>query len=76
LGVHSVSVALGLRNSDARGDIAMRLGFALIGALVVFDLVLALLASIGLISPWTAFALLAANPLAVLVVRAWRPKGR
>jgi hypothetical protein len=54
----------------------MRLGFALIGVLVVFDLALAVLTSMSLITPWTAFALLAANPLALLLARGKGSKGR
>ena len=54
----------------------MRLGFAVIGALVVFDLALAVVTSLSLIGPWTAFARLAANPLAAVLVRAGSSRGR
>jgi hypothetical protein len=46
----------------------MGLGFAVIGALVVFDIALAVATSLGLVAPWMAGALLLANPLALAIV--------
>ncbi len=47
----------------------MGLGFAVIGALVVFDIALAATTSLGLLAPWMAGALLLANPLAFVLAR-------
>ena len=45
----------------------MKIRPALIGALVLFDLVVAVLTSLGLISPQAAIGLLLTNPLVVIV---------
>ena len=46
----------------------MRLGFAAIGVLVVFDIALAVATSLGLIAPCMAASLLLANPLALVIM--------
>jgi hypothetical protein len=48
-------------------EAAMKLRLALIIALGLFDLAIAVLTSLGLISPQLAVGLLLANPLAVIV---------
>src|ERR1700733_4164918 len=53
----------------------MQLRLAVIGVLVVFDLALALLASLDLIGLPTAIGLLAANPAALLLDRRLRAGG-
>jgi hypothetical protein len=45
----------------------MKVRLALIGALALFDLVVAVLTSLGPISPQAAVGLLLTNPLAVIV---------
>ena len=46
---------------------AMKIRLALIGALALFDLVVAVLTSLGLISPQAAVGLLLTNPLVVII---------
>jgi hypothetical protein len=46
---------------------AMKIRLALIGALALFDLAVAVLTSLSLISPQAAVGLLLTNPLAVIV---------
>jgi hypothetical protein len=54
----------------------MRIRLTLIGALVLFDLVVAALTSLGLISPQAAIGLLLTNPLAVIVDHQLRARRR